>query len=294
MKTSTKFETYGLPTLQWVEVTPGMAATWLAMANRANRRKKMQHISRMARDIATGRWLQTADLIRFDWNGKLIDGQHRLEAIIRTGKNLTLLVVTELDPEVQKVLDANAIRSARDTLTFAGVEKSQNEIAAAARITSGLIDRDDSTTITTTGISTYDLTRSEVADWWAENPDVELLAPKAVYLRRELGCLPSATLAAMLEIHRIDPAACDEFFTTLANMQTNGPGDPRLALIRAFKTISDGGQVLRHHGNAATVYAIFTAWNAWRSGSDLRLIKFYRRRATDEQKAIGYPIPRAI
>ena len=182
MKTSTKFETYGLPTLQWVEVTPGMAATWLAMANRANRRKKMQHISRMARDIATGRWLQTADLIRFDWNGKLIDGQHRLEAIIRTGKNLTLLVVTELDPEVQKVLDANAIRSARDTLTFAGVEKYQNEIAAAARITSGLIDRDDSTTITTTGISTYDLTRSEVADWWAENPDVELLAPKAVYL----------------------------------------------------------------------------------------------------------------
>jgi hypothetical protein len=64
-----------------VEVTPALAASCLDK-NENNRPVNWNYVSQLARDMVAGRFAVAHQGIAFDTNGKLIDGQHRLWAII--------------------------------------------------------------------------------------------------------------------------------------------------------------------------------------------------------------------
>ena len=93
------------PPVKWVDISPELAEEWLGK-NHGNRNQRDHKIIAYTRDIKDGNWLQTGETIKFDTDGRLIDGQHRLEAIHRSGETLRMLVVMGLSPHVQSVLDA--------------------------------------------------------------------------------------------------------------------------------------------------------------------------------------------
>jgi hypothetical protein len=62
-------------------ITPAKAAEYLTH-NTGNRNLRVKASQKIARDIVTGKWQLTHQAIAFDRNGRLIDGQHRLSAII--------------------------------------------------------------------------------------------------------------------------------------------------------------------------------------------------------------------
>jgi hypothetical protein len=101
-------------------VTPLMANSWLTDHNQNNRDIKPSVVSQYARDLVAGRWPVTHQGIAFDWNGALVDGQHRLSAIVRTGCSATLYVTTGLDPLVRVVVDVHSKRTVDDAMTLAG------------------------------------------------------------------------------------------------------------------------------------------------------------------------------
>jgi hypothetical protein len=72
-------------------ITPDMAATWLETSE-GNRRIRQDHVNTLADHIRHGRWRLTHDPIAFDHNGKLVDGQHRLWAIVLAGKAVRAMV----------------------------------------------------------------------------------------------------------------------------------------------------------------------------------------------------------
>ena len=117
--------------LELVDVTPELAMTWLATMA-ANRRLNATHVERLAEDIRRGDWRQTFDPVRFNKKGELVDGQHRLSAIVAAGKTVPIFVARGLDARAMAVIDTGRARSVADAMTINGVANAR-KLAAAAK-----------------------------------------------------------------------------------------------------------------------------------------------------------------
>jgi hypothetical protein len=79
------------------------------------------------------------DTIRFDSHGTLIDGQHRLAAIVASNEGQVLLVVEGLDPTVFGTIDQGKPRTVANIIASTGVTLSNasNVIASAIIVMTG-------------------------------------------------------------------------------------------------------------------------------------------------------------
>lgn len=87
------------------EITPAEASDILAKHNTKNRRPNKNHVKALALNMVNGTWRYNADPLRFDANGVLIDGQHRLMAVCQAQKTIFFSIVRGLDPECFKAID---------------------------------------------------------------------------------------------------------------------------------------------------------------------------------------------
>lgn len=118
--------------IETLVVTPDIAKAWLDK-NTHNRKPSHRHIAKLARDMIVGSFVFTGDPIRFDRSGRLIDGQHRLMACVKSEKPFETLVIYDLAPETQDKLDTGKARGANDVMALAGYH-SASTLAAACRI----------------------------------------------------------------------------------------------------------------------------------------------------------------
>ena len=116
----------------FVAVTPALARQMLG-CNRGNRPVGRTQIARYTRLMREGRWRTTSDAVAFSKEGRLLNGQHRLQAILNSGTTQTMLVCTGLDPAVFHFLDYGAKRTGRDVLAVEGFSNPK-ELAALCRI----------------------------------------------------------------------------------------------------------------------------------------------------------------
>ena len=98
-----------------VTVTPELAREWLKN-NRFNRPLKARLVEKYVRQILEGNWQRTHQGIAFDENGIIIDGQHRLCAIIRTGQSVRMLVFLNETQLAHESIDNGKTRSLLDVV----------------------------------------------------------------------------------------------------------------------------------------------------------------------------------
>ena len=99
-----------------VKVTHLTANVWLDK-NLGNRRVDTKRVGKYARDMQEGRWKASPqDLICFDTEGKLMNGQHRLNAVVKAKVPTIFFVATDCPPELQIVMDKGRPRRVADTL----------------------------------------------------------------------------------------------------------------------------------------------------------------------------------
>jgi hypothetical protein len=95
-----------------VTVTPELAAKWLERNHTQNRPINWKRVEAMANDMRTpGAWKLTHQAIAFDGEGDLIDGQHRLQAVVQAGKPVQMLVVRNDEGSFHDPIDRGAARS---------------------------------------------------------------------------------------------------------------------------------------------------------------------------------------
>ena len=123
---------FGDMRVEIIRVTPDMAKAWLKK-NSKNRNIRPNQLALMGRDMKNRAWHVNGDTICIAKDGVLFDGQHRLQAIINSGKSQVLIVVTGLEDEARKTKDAGAKRSPGDMLKLAG-ERNSNALAAVLRM----------------------------------------------------------------------------------------------------------------------------------------------------------------
>jgi hypothetical protein len=115
------------------QVTPMLANVFLNN-NTHNRPVKKSTLAQYARDMRNGNWRLTHQGIAIDGNGRLIDGQHRLMAIVETGVTVPMMVCREMADDVQPVIDDHARRTAGDALSLLREERITQEDVAVLRI----------------------------------------------------------------------------------------------------------------------------------------------------------------
>ena len=98
---------------QFQTVTPEMAKVYL-QKNTDNRNKRGWWVSGLANMIKRGEWIPTHQGVAFSKSGKLLDGQHRLEAIVEANMPVQMLVTTGVSDEAYKVLDNGIKRTLAD------------------------------------------------------------------------------------------------------------------------------------------------------------------------------------
>lgn len=107
-------------------ITPQIAAIYLKL-NKSNRNPRQSVIDSLTDDILNGRWQETHQGIAFDEHGNLIDGQHRLLAIIKAGlinPNIIIhmLVTRGLARGAVEAIDIQAKRSFTDFQQLSGLK----------------------------------------------------------------------------------------------------------------------------------------------------------------------------
>jgi hypothetical protein len=100
-------------------ITPSIAAELLSL-NIKNRPINESHVAFFEEQLKRGEMLLTHQGIAISDNARLLDGQHRLTAIVRTGISAEILVTRGLSEKVFTVLDSGSKRSAGDVLAIAG------------------------------------------------------------------------------------------------------------------------------------------------------------------------------
>lgn len=108
--------------LEKVFVTPEMAKGFLS-TNQQNRRISEVVLGRYVNDIKNGRWVEnTGEAIKISKTGKLLDGQHRLMAIVKSNTSIWLHVIYNLDDAIFDVIDTGKSRNASDCFRISGIK----------------------------------------------------------------------------------------------------------------------------------------------------------------------------
>lgn len=251
------------PTVANVVVTPEMATRWLER-NIGNRRFKPQEINRYARDMAAGNWKFTGEPIKFAKDGRLLDGQNRLAAIVKSGCSILMSVVRGLDDEAQRVMDTGAKRTSADDLQMFAGEKHATSLAAAVKF---------ALTAEQVGIeraNRHSVSNLEIAQFLERNPDIREATSVAREVARQIDALQAVVAYAYWQLSRIDLIEAHEFFHAAATGVGLTAGDPILAMTKRFAEARRNRERLPH---AVQLSIIYRVWNARREGKTMRFVR---------------------
>ena len=94
------------------KVTPAHAEKWLEM-NTGNRKIRTSHVRHLANQMEQGRWMLSPEPIVFSPK-RLLDGQHRLSAVLMSGCTIEASVALVQNEDVFRVLDQGVNRNNSD------------------------------------------------------------------------------------------------------------------------------------------------------------------------------------
>lgn len=236
--------------------------------NKANRPVRDRVVRTYARDMKAGNWRMTGEPIKIDSEGNLLDGQHRLWAIIESQATIPVMVVEGIATEAQKVMDTGAKRTVHDHLHFAGKQNTR-VLAATARLgltepALGFVDEP---------VDAPSLTEIEAFIDGHEPAISEAVSRANTYLP-DVPIQPSVFAVAWMRMVEVDAEACREFWDAIKNQSTHGEGDARLAL---SKRLQNAKMQRSRIPQRQLLSLVFRAWNNWRRGVSIRSLSTHVR-----------------
>lgn len=204
-------------------VTPEMANEWLSREDQVNRSLSVGVVNAYARLMAGGQWTLNGDTIVISSEGKLLNGQHRLRALIKAGIPVLMIVVDGVDPSAIDTMDDGRRRSVSDNLHISGTPMPAAASSGARwllRLKLEAISRNQR------------VTNHEVIQLLQKHPGLAISAKRLDQADIFIGLMPSIFTA----LHYIGgvllekPAEAEAFFQVLSTGTPAYDGDPVHAL----------------------------------------------------------------
>jgi hypothetical protein len=104
-------------------ITPAIAKKYLEL-NLNNRRPKKAVLLRYTNEMIEGRWKEdTGEVIKISKKGIVLDGQHRLMAVVKSGVSINFHLAIDVEDSVFDVLDTGSLRNASDAFEIKGINQ---------------------------------------------------------------------------------------------------------------------------------------------------------------------------
>lgn len=256
------------PHATYVAVDPDTAARWLE-GNKVNRNLREGKVIQYAKDMAADRWMLSNDAIAFAPDGTLLNGQHRLHAVIRSGKTIVFLVIRNMPPESMTAMDCVIPRSAGDALKFAG-EHQASALAAAAKLcllwSDGRIYKDN---------KLQHLSHGEIMDFVERNPTVRRSISEVAKMYRNIDAPPSAIHATHWIISGVNEYPLATYYIHQLASRANEPsGSAVLAVDSRLR------EIRRNRGNYPVrnyIYLLVKGWNYYAHNQPVRQLNIAPR-----------------
>lgn len=244
-------------------ITPDQASKYLE-ANQLNRNISSRTVNRYASDLRAGNWRLVGDPIRFDHKGQLLDGQHRLHACVAAEVPLESVVVRGLDPSDRGVVDSGRKRTGSNVLEMAGLTHSATLMASVAAM--GCFD--DAGKLLSNTSRVEQPTHSELLAWAQEHlPNITEPYRPAMRAYNQFHGSCTGYVYAGYKLYQANPKEALNFLEDIAELHTEGKGDPRAALLRRLQALGNTPRMKAKP--TQTVFAFVTAWNAHRTREEL-------------------------
>lgn len=254
----------GRPTARVVDVGPQLAREWLARNHPRNRVISAARVADYARHMREGTWPLTHQGIAFNTSDQLIDGQHRLHAVIGAGVVVPMLVTWGLDVDrlVYTNIDTGATK--RPAHMIGG--KNAAVKAAAARLLTA-----PPRLFFARGQSFNNMQAVEIADRHPALDDAAYMANRVNKPTHINMGIMAALLTLAMESPRVEPLV-EAWVDGLTSGAGLGSKDPRLALRNRWGPRAKHGAGDRNAG----IYMVVRAWNAYVHGEPLQNFKLPR------------------
>jgi hypothetical protein len=265
-----------------------MAQAWLE-GNVDNRNLREPRVLQHSQVLQRGEWELTGDCIVFDEDGTLLNGQHRLSAVVVTGIPARFVVLRGVPAKAQEVMDTGLARTLGDQLQRRGVP--YYTYVSSALFWLHRMAYSEATEVAHYAEPGMRPTFRQLLNLYEDNKE---LGEEAARIGRHVNNLKvraGATLAVYHRLKQIDDANIDEevdsFFEKWVTGAELKASDPIFRL-REW-TLEDAAK--RHTRGRAPDYRyvayVITAWNKWRDGEPIRQLKWVYTPTT----RMSWPIP---
>jgi hypothetical protein len=194
----------------WELISADIAYELLTEQNKHNRPLDPRTVSQYAADMRAGRFDANGETIKLDRDQQLVDGQHRLMAVVETELAQWFLVVRELSPKARDTVDIGRRRNLGQQLGLDG-EKSGATLAAAAR----MVYAYEQTGVPVTKMLAVKPTDQQLRDVLARHPGIHNSAERWT---RGILSLSRATIVGLHYLFTsVDKIDADNYFQLLAS-----------------------------------------------------------------------------
>lgn len=243
-----------------VRVTPAMAQEFLK-ANTSNRPLRKDYVAELASTMRRGEWSLNGETIKFAKNGRLLDGQHRLSAIIESRVPIDIMVVRNVDDGAFATIDMNRKRTAADALAIAGYPN-EKLVAASVRLILLLSDNKPNARVV--------YSHTQIKEWCdAYFEELSRFIPLGRMVAKSNMCESSIVVALCYFFNQKDPSATNTFFSRVADGVGLRNGSPIAALRSRLTTNATSPAKLPR---VDVVALIIKSWNAYREDRDIDVI----------------------
>lgn len=255
--------------IEKVLVTPEIAAKWLAN-NTQNRKVNQHRVTRYANEMANGRWCEdTGEMIKIAIDNTLIDGQHRLLAVIKSKSNINMHICSEMKNEVFPFIDTNKVRNASDVLSIEGVKNATNKAAFIQSYHQYMVVNSNAMKLSTDN----NLTANQVLSFYRQNKDfVDNTIREATNYYNKFQRVLDFGLVSFFTgvLCKFDERLGSSFMRELCE-GVDVTND--VIIILRNRLITE--KLSTRKSNKSVIRAlIIKAWNAYYLGKTLRVIKF--------------------
>ena len=258
-KTTTTIET----------ITPAIAKK-LLYGNTNNRPVNPGNLAFLVKQIKSGDFHLTGETIKVANTGRLIDGQHRLMAIVESGISVKTTIVRGLEENVFKYIDTGRPRQAGDVLAIEGCGE-YHLTAAAIKFIMHFKNGKYSSAAGQSAKGKEKLSNSDVIDFYHKH--VTQLKNSVDFARKVKNkVIPGSQIVGLHYIFKAkDFNLAEEFFLRLGDGVNLSKTSPIHCLRE--RLLSDRIMKLRL-SSYDKMALVIKAWNAYRGGKQISVLRF--------------------
>ena len=174
--------------VELIDVTPEVAKAWLKASEGRNYRKlDSKRVMLYANSMRRDKWEENGQTIQVNCDGTVLDGQHRLKAVVQSGVTVRFLVVTNVVSDGLHI-DRGKSRTVKQHLSKLGLKNASRKASISRLCLIHSVGQWNHVT------SNYQIIDDDIVDFAVRNDD---RLNDAINLIGSITGIPSTTLSAI-------------------------------------------------------------------------------------------------